>query len=124
MFLLNIINIFIIVCIGTEPKVLFTNMHELREVGTRTGEYRLIFSNLRRAVAFDYDVVSNAVFWSDTIARKIWSVIAFVDFQSVDVKILIPFYSSVVCCMQFIFNAGLLLNCNHQTNCRSSVKTW
>jgi hypothetical protein len=57
---------------GDEPKLMFANRHELREIAVRSGDYRQVLRGLQRAVAFDYDYGSGAIFWSDVAARKIF----------------------------------------------------
>jgi len=57
--------------LGHEPLVLFANRRDIREVDIATNEYRELVSNLRSAVALDYDYQRGYLYWTDVGIEKI-----------------------------------------------------
>ena len=63
--------------IADEPTLLFANRHDLRQLHLYTGRYQLIYGGMHTAIAVDYDITANTIFWTDVtsknISRSDWS---------------------------------------------------
>nr|XP_022328442.1 uncharacterized protein LOC111127521 [Crassostrea virginica] len=57
--------------IGERPWLLFANRHDIRKLEVDTMTLQPIISDLRSAVAVDYDYYNKLVYWSDTDTEKI-----------------------------------------------------
>ena len=57
--------------LGPEPRLLFTNRYQLRQLHLGRMEYRQITNNLRSAISIDYDYEQNIIFWSDITLEMI-----------------------------------------------------
>jgi len=62
-----------------EPTLLFANRHDVRQLHLYTGRYQLIYGGMHSAIAVDYDIAANAVFWTDITSKNI-SRSAFIEF--------------------------------------------
>ena len=56
----------IIDVLGERPWLLFANRHDIRKLEVDTMTLQPIISDLRSAVAVDYDYYNKLVYWSDT----------------------------------------------------------
>ncbi|XP_077981564.1 very low-density lipoprotein receptor-like [Glandiceps talaboti] len=56
---------------GHEPLLLFANRRDIREVDLATREYRELVSDLRSAIALDYDYQQGYLYWTDVGMEKI-----------------------------------------------------
>jgi len=54
-----------------EPTLLFANRHDVRQLHLYTGRYQLIYGGMHAAIAVDYDIAANAVFWTDVTSKNI-----------------------------------------------------
>ncbi|XP_071953012.1 very low-density lipoprotein receptor-like isoform X2 [Antedon mediterranea] len=58
--------------IGPDPLVIFANRVDLREYDPRKKEYRMIVDHQRSAVALDYDIKNEQVYWTDVNLEQIF----------------------------------------------------
>ncbi|XP_072030540.1 uncharacterized protein [Amphiura filiformis] len=56
---------------GPNPLVIFANRYDIRQVDVVTNEYRQLFGNLRSAVALDFHIDSQSVYWTDVADEQI-----------------------------------------------------
>ena len=56
-----------------EPRLLFANRHDLREIGLETKHYRELVNGLRSAIALDFDYAAKKLYWSDVAFEQIMS---------------------------------------------------
>ncbi|XP_072048564.1 uncharacterized protein [Amphiura filiformis] len=56
---------------GPNPLIIFTNRNDIRQYDLITNEYRLLFDNLRSAVALDFHIESQSVYWTDVADEQI-----------------------------------------------------
>ena len=56
---------------GEEPQLIFGSWHEIRQIGVRSGHYRLVVGGMHRAVMLDFDYARNLIFYSE---RNLFSV--------------------------------------------------
>ena len=63
--------LFICVILAGEPMLLFANRHDVRQLHLYTGRYQLIYGGMHSAIAVDYDIAANAVFWTDITSKNI-----------------------------------------------------
>lgn len=61
-------NNFIALFQAVEPKLIFTNLHYIREVDFN-GQVVLLANNLTNAVALDYDWLEHCIYWSDVTVQ-------------------------------------------------------
>ena len=54
-----------------EPTLLFANRHDLRQLHLYTGRYNLVIDGVHSAIAVDYDIGANTVFWTDVTSENI-----------------------------------------------------
>jgi len=57
--------------VAGEPMLLFANRHDVRQLHLYTGRYQLIYGGMHAAIAVDYDITANAVFWTDVTSQNI-----------------------------------------------------
>ena len=56
-----------------EPHLLFTNRHDLREIGLKTKHYCELVNGLRSAIALDFNYATKKLYWSDVAFEQIMS---------------------------------------------------
>jgi hypothetical protein len=61
--------------LGAEPTLLFANRHDLRQLHLYSGRYNLLVGGMHSAIAIDYDISTNTVFWSDVTSENISRVV-------------------------------------------------
>ncbi|XP_072048571.1 uncharacterized protein [Amphiura filiformis] len=64
-------NIKTCIATGPNPLIIFTNRNDIRQYDLITNEYRLLFDNLRSAVALDFHIESQSVYWTDVVEEQI-----------------------------------------------------
>ena len=57
---------------GEEPRLLFANRHDLREIRLESHQYREIMRGLRSAIGMDYDYAREKIFWTDVTKEQIF----------------------------------------------------
>lgn len=57
---------------GSEPRLLFANRHDLREIRLQSRRYREIMRGLRSAIGMDYDYEKELVYWTDVTKEQIF----------------------------------------------------
>jgi len=57
---------------GDEPRLLFANRHDLREIRLESHQYREIMRGLRSAIGMDYDYTKEQIFWTDVTKEQIF----------------------------------------------------
>lgn len=57
--------------IGSEPMLIFSNRHDLRQIHLYSGRYRPLVEGIENAIAIDYDVEGRTLFWSDVTSENI-----------------------------------------------------
>ena len=56
---------------GGPGKILFANRHDVREIDLQTHNYRAVLNGTHSAIAIDYDILSESLYYSDVAQEKL-----------------------------------------------------